>query len=285
MERRFDTLLFPGGKSRAFTLSYDDGVIWDRRLAEMLRSYGLKCTFNINSALLGTHEVGTIDGMPELDVSKIAPEEAAEIYAGHEIGGHGLYHSALNTIGTPRMSYEILEDKRRLETLCGAPLKMFAYPYGLYNDDVLAALRLSGYRGARTVQATHRFDIPQDFLRWDPTCHHDDPMLMELAGRFVSGSERSFGAQLFYVWGHAYEFEGRGNWDVIERLAAFLAAHAESVWFATNGEIMDYVAAWRALEYSVDGSMIFNPSALDVTILTRTEPLLLPAGKLTAAVP
>ena len=35
MGRRFDTLQFPGGKTKAFTLSYDDGVIQDRRLAEL----------------------------------------------------------------------------------------------------------------------------------------------------------------------------------------------------------------------------------------------------------
>ena len=34
MDRRFDTLLFPGGKSRAFTLSYDDAVVQDRRLPQ-----------------------------------------------------------------------------------------------------------------------------------------------------------------------------------------------------------------------------------------------------------
>ena len=36
MGKRFDSLVFPGGKSKAFTLSYDDGVVQDRRLAEML---------------------------------------------------------------------------------------------------------------------------------------------------------------------------------------------------------------------------------------------------------
>ena len=42
MNNRFDTLVFPGGKTRAFTLSYDDGVIQDRRLAELFRQHGLK---------------------------------------------------------------------------------------------------------------------------------------------------------------------------------------------------------------------------------------------------
>lgn len=282
MERRYDTLLFPGGKSRAFTLSYDDGVVQDRRLAALLRDCGLKCTFNISAGLLGVQEVGTIGGMPELDVSKLSEHELAEVYAGHEIAGHSLYHSALDSLGTPRMTYEILEDKRRLEAISGKPLKTFAYPYGLVSDDVVRTLRLAGYKAARTVVSTHDFGIPQDFLRWNPTCHHEEPELMELAQRFVNDT-REFGPLLFYVWGHAYEFAGRDNWDIIERLAEYISAHADSIWFATHGEIADYVAAYRALEYSVDGSMIYNPSALDVTILTRRCPLVLPAGQISCA--
>ena len=34
MGKRFDSLVFPGGKGKACTLSYDDGVVQDRRLAE-----------------------------------------------------------------------------------------------------------------------------------------------------------------------------------------------------------------------------------------------------------
>ena len=35
MGKRFDALLFPGRKHKAFTLSYDDGVVQDRRLIEL----------------------------------------------------------------------------------------------------------------------------------------------------------------------------------------------------------------------------------------------------------
>ena len=54
-----------------------------------------------------------------------------------------------------------------------------------------------------------------------------------------------------------------------------------TVWFATNGEIMDYVNAYRRLEYAADGQLIRNPSALDVTIRTQTDFVTLPAGKVT----
>ena len=281
MGKRFDTLLFPGGKSKAFTLSYDDGVVQDRRLAELFRQYGLKCSFNLGSGVLGHQEIGRAPGRKDIDVSKISPEEVAEVYQGHEICGHGLYHSALNSIGTPLAMYEIIEDKRRLEALSGRPLKMFAYPFGLYNDQVVQLLSLAGYQGARTVHSTHSFDLPENFLLWNPTCHHDDEKLMELAKQFVEGF--SFAPMLFYVWGHAYEFDGNDNWQRIEALAEFMARYADTVWFATNGEIMDYVNAYRRLEYSADGLTIYNPSALDVTIREARESqgTVFPAGQLT----
>ena len=279
MGKRFDTLLFPGGKSRAFTLSYDDGVVQDRRLAELLRRYGVKCTFNLGSAVLGHQEIAKIPGRPEVDVSKVAPGEVATVYAGHEIAGHGLFHSALDSVGTPLALHEITEDKRRLEALAGKPLKMFAYPFGFYNEAVVEMLRLAGYQGARTVKSTYGFEIPEDFLIWDPTCHHRDERLMALAKDFVEGF--ALAPRLFYVWGHAYEFDGDDNWEVIEELVKYISGHGDSVWFATNGEIIEYVTAYRRLEYSVDGSMIYNPSAVDVTIRTAREPVVLPAGSCT----
>jgi len=83
------------------------------------------------------------------------------------------------------------------------------------------------------------------------------------------------------VWGHAFEFDGGNNWEIIERFADFMAPHADKVWFATNGEIIDYVNAWKRLEYSADGSMIYNPSALDVTIRIAWESIVLKAGTVT----
>ena len=281
MGRRFDTLQFPGGKTKAFTLSYDDGVIQDRRLAELFRKYGAKATFNLNSGLLGLDRRGGYPGKPDLDISTVAPEELSTVYAGHEIAGHGLYHCGLNTVGGPLGVYEIAEDKRRLEAYVGRPLRMFAYPFGVWGKDTIETLRLCGYQGARTIRSTGGFDIPADFLEWDPTCHHNDPKLMELAQSFVDNPFPF--PQLFYVWGHGYEFDDCDNWERMEKLLSFLSEHREKIWFATNGEILEYVQAYRRLEYSVDGSAICNPSALDVCICPDMgrPALMLKAGTVT----
>lgn len=280
MGKRFDSLVFPGGKSKACTFSYDDGVVQDRRLSPLLRERGIKCSFNLSSGLLGHSDAGGFPGKPDLDISKVETEEVLQLYSGHEIAGHSLYHSSLDTIGSPLATYEIMEDKRRLEQLSGKPLKMFAYPFGVYDHAVMELLRLAGYQGARTIRSTRQFSIPENFLEWDPTCHHNDPKLMDLAQEFLDGIP--FFPMLFYVWGHAYEFDSDHNWQVIETLADFLALHKDQIWFATNGEILDYVTAYRRLIYSVDGSTIYNPSAADVTIRTSmTQTVLLKAGAVT----
>lgn len=266
MGKRFDTMLFPGHKAKAFTLSYDDGVVQDRKLIEIFDRYGAKCTFNLNYGVLGYKNVITGPDGKTVDISKFDKEEIKDIYRNHEVGGHGLYHSSLVSVKTPLAMYEIIEDKVSLERLIGKPISMFAYPFGHYDDKAVSLLRDAGYRGARTVESTGKFDIPEDFLVLNPTCHHNDPKLMELAEQFVK--QPPFVPSMFYVWGHGYEFDHDDNYEVIENLLKYLKEYEDQIWFATNSEIIDYVAAYRSLQYSGDGSMIHNPSAIDVEIMT-----------------
>lgn len=266
MGKRFDTLLFPGHKAKAFTLSYDDGVVQDRKLIEMFDRYGAKCTFNLNYGVLGYKNIIKGLDQKEVDISKFEKEEIKEIYKNHEVGGHGLYHSSLVSIGTPLAMYEIIEDKVNLEKLIDKQIKMFAYPFGHYNEKVVSLLKDAGYKGARTVESTHKFDIPENFLVLNPTCHHNDEKLMDLASDFVK--RPPFMPSLFYLWGHGYEFDHDDNYEVLENLLKFLSEYKDDIWFATNGEIIEYVNAYRNLQYSGDGSLIYNPSAIDVEIMT-----------------
>lgn len=260
MGKRFDTLVFPGGYKKAFTLSYDDGVTQDKRLIELFDKYHVKGTFNLGYGVLGLKSSGPFN------ISKVEKEEVKELYKNHEVGGHGLYHSNLATLKDPYMMYEILEDKKQLERLVEKPLKMFAYPFGLFNDDVKDVLKKAGYKGARTVKSTFSFNLPKDPFELDPSCHHNDEQLMDLAKDFTQ--KPAFNPELFYVWGHAYEFDRDNNWQRIEDLLSYIDNNREGIWFATNGEILSYLEAYHMLEYSVDGSMIYNPSALDVEIET-----------------
>lgn len=287
MKQRFQSMLFPGGKAKAMTFSYDDGVLQDKRLIEMFDKYGVKGTFNLNTGMFGRQ---TPPGWP-YGIAVFEKEEVAEVYKNHEIGGHSYHHSELTTVGTPRAMWEIIEDRRALEEATGRMIRMYAHPFGTYTPEIVDILRAAGYVGARTVKSTHRFDIPKDFLVLDPTCHHGDPDLMKLAEEFCCQPAR--GARLFYVWGHAYEFDKDDNWEVMEKLLAFVAPHKDEIWFAGNTEIIDYVTAFRRLVYSADNSRIFNPSAIPVyvglpaynkeTYKMSTKVIEIPAGQTVTA--
>ena len=263
MKLRHDILRFPQGKTRAFTMSYDDGVIQDRRLIDLMESHGVKGTFNLNSGAFGQ-----VDQYSHLRVKhqKILQDQVSELYSNMEVATHTVTHPDLSQLPSGTVLYEVLADRQKLEQLTGKLVRGHAYPFGTYHASVMALLHSAGIAYARTVKSTHSFALPEDFLEWNPTCHHDDPRLMELAEQFLqqepNGNRR---VKLFYLWGHAYEFDNNDNWDVIEAFLDRISGQAD-VWYATNLEIASYLEAASMLQYSADGMLIYNPSCTAVWI-------------------
>ncbi|MCH5288088.1 MAG: polysaccharide deacetylase family protein [Christensenellaceae bacterium] len=269
-------LLFPQGRKKALTLSYDDGVEQDARLIQILDRHGLRATFNLNSGCFPqegvTYPAGTIHRRMPLSWCQKTYSTSR-----HEVAVHCLTHAMLTELPQPQVLHEILRDRENLEAEFGGMVRGFAYPFGAFNDRIVDALQASGIAYARTVYSTHGFDIPQDWLRLHPTCHHNDPQLDALCDRFLNEPAR-FSSQLFYLWGHAYEFEEQDNWQVIERFAERMGGH-DDIWYATNIEIVDYVNAYRQLMYSADGNTIYNPNHRTIWLEMNGKALQLEAGE------
>jgi hypothetical protein len=83
---------------------------------------------------------------------------------------------------------------------------------------------------------------------------------MNLCDKFLNADNPRNLPQLFYLWGHTYEFESNNNWEVIEKFAEKMGGH-DDIWYATNMEIYLYVQAYRSLQFSADGNRVFNPSS------------------------
>lgn len=249
---------FPGGKKKALTLSYDDGVEQDIRLIGIMQKCGLKGTFNLNSGLYAPE--GTVYPAGQIH-RRMTGDQTLGLYreSGMEVAAHGLTHLHMEKLSPARCMYEVMKDRENLEEQFSTIVRGMAYPYGTYNDRVVEILRDAGIVYCRTVAATENFDIPADWLRLAATCHHGDPKLMELARRFVMTSPAG-DPWLFYLWGHSYEFEMNDNWNVIEEFAAYVGGR-EDIWYATNIEVHDYVEAYRSMAVSADGRRVYNPSA------------------------
>jgi len=108
---------FPGGRRKALHMSYDDGAAADRRLVALFNQYGLRGTFFLNSGRLDA------DGY-------VGSGEVAALYAGHEVGVHGVTHPCLPHLPDERVIEEILEDRGALERLVGYVVRGMSYPGG-----------------------------------------------------------------------------------------------------------------------------------------------------------
>ena len=59
--------------------------------------------------------------------------------------------------------------------------------------------------------------------------------------------------------------ESTENWERMDRFMEKVAKQ-DDVWYATNGEIYDYVNAYENLVFSADGKRIYNPSKMPVWV-------------------
>ena len=243
-------LIFPQGKTKALTFSYDDAQIYDEKLVKMFDRYGLKATFHINS--------GRINKYPYINI-----EEIGRIYAGHEIACHGFTHAWMRQLSGGQLVMEVEEDRLTLEKYSGRIITGFSYPFGEFNFEIVSTLQNLGIEYARTTDNTGNFSTPGDFLRWDPTCHHNTALKnKELIHSFLEAPEWKT-LPLLYIWGHSYEFERDGTWGEMEQLCKELSGR-EDIWYVTNLDYCRYIKAARNLVFSVDGTNVFNPSSTTV---------------------
>ena len=63
----------------------------------------------------------------------------------------------------------------------------------------------------------------------------------------------------------SFEFDRNENWERLIDICEKLSGHDE-IWYATNIEICDYVAAYKSLRYSADGHMVYNPTLYEIFI-------------------
>ncbi len=263
-------LRYPNGRYKALTLSYDDGQHYDKRLIEIANRHGISVTLNISSSLLSKQDGEFI----------LSASELKEILASgkHEIAVHGAQHIALGKATTAVGIQDVIECKKTLEQQLGRLIRGMAYAdsgiteftENTSKEEIKTYLKMLGIAYARSLMgANDRFDLPADFYEWIPTCHHENPKLLEWLDKFLCYEPNEYCAarpsKLFYMWGHSFEFARKNNWEIFERFCERAGGH-EDVWYATNIEICDYVRAYQSLLFSADRSMLYNPTDKEIWI-------------------
>ena len=236
-------------------MSYDDGKHEDRRLVALFNQYGIKGTFNVNSGLEG-------------DPVRIPQAEYRELYKGHEVACHTVSHPTIGRCPLELVAQEVIEDRKKLESIMGYPVRGLAYPNGSESPEIRAMLPALGIRYGRVVGNTDGFAMPEDFLQWKATCHHNHNLL-EFGQQFIDLHKKQY-LYMMYVWGHSYEFTNNNNWEVMEDFCK-LVGGKDDIWYATNIQIVDYMDVVKAAQYAADGSFVYNPCAQSLWLCVDDE--------------
>lgn len=228
------------GKLKAVTFSYDDGVTQDIRLIELLNKYNLKCTFNLNSELLGRKGM-LIRENQRISHYKIHPDDVKAVYDGHEVAVHTLTHPRLPDIADDaEVIRQVEQDRLNLSELAGYDVCGMAYPNGgVNNDDRVAKLIKdnTGVKYSRTITCNNSFDLQDNLLRFNPTAYHlDFDDMMKMGQEFVDLTPDK--PKIFYIWGHSYEMDFKpDNWIKLEEFFK-LIANRDDIFYGTNKEVL-----------------------------------------------
>ena len=131
----------PSGRTAALT--FDDG--WRNWLTAglpVLQGLGVGGTFFVCPGLFGaTHP--DVAGEEGVLLDEAAARDLHE--AGMELGSHSLTHPDLCKLSDAELAVELRDSKQGVEAITGRPCRLFAYPYGLYDERVVRAVGVAGY--------------------------------------------------------------------------------------------------------------------------------------------
>lgn len=233
---------YPNGKRKAFNATYDDGVLQDVRLVQLMNRWGIRGTFNLNSQLMEsefawTHENG-------MTVRRLPASLVVSLYEGHEIASHTLTHPYLTELPEQEILRQMGEDKKKLEKLFGREVKGFAVPFDGYNETVARCARKSGFTYARMSEFSLSLCPWQDRYYWKCGVFHLQPELKEFVDRFLRSDEE---LALCQIVGHSYDLDAASLWDTTEDIFRSVSSR-DDIWLATNLEIVDYLMQMNRLE-------------------------------------
>lgn len=248
--------LYPGGKPKAFNITYDDGVLQDLRFVELMNRYGLKGTFNLNSELMKTRFAWTHpNGM---EVKRLDADTARWLYRGHEIASHTRTHPYMHDLSEVEVMDQLGRDKADLEDILGVEVAGFAVPFDYYSPMIAECAKRCGFEYARMSEFSHSYTPCRDYWFWKTGFYHIEPGLEAFVDGFFETADELAVCQIV---GHSYDLDAENLWDTMEAILRRVSG-AEDVWSCTNLELVRYLKAMDMAQ--IDGNCVHNSSDMEL---------------------
>ncbi len=218
---------------------WDDGVVNDIRLIELLRKYHAKATFNLNPGLLPEKRqtpawmpAETGGGCNGFSNGHVGLHEIRDIYGDFQVASHGWVHMHAHQHSVEEFVKDAVDAKKYLEDVFQRECPGYAWPCGAYTPVVCRKLLEAGFAYGRTTEYTDFVGVTDAPMRLQSSCHY---MNRQFAEKFRAAKASG---NIFYFWGHSYEMmDCEGLWQQLEMKLAMLSADPEVRWI----DIIDIV--------------------------------------------
>jgi len=141
---------------KTVVITFDDGYANNFKAFEELAKRNM-----LASWFVVTNDLGKISSWSDADAAPaklLVPKQLLEMHAeGMEIGSHTLSHCRLTQASNDQIKLELCQSRHYLSELLDHSVISFAYPYGLYNSEILSAIKSAGYQVAFTTNSGFGF--------------------------------------------------------------------------------------------------------------------------------
>lgn len=213
---------------------WDDGVVNDIRVMEMLRKYGAKATFNLNPGLMSEERMVT--GWMKLGetgwsfrgyrAGKVGLKELREVYDGFEVASHCWKHECAGRVPDDVFMKAAMDARTYLEDVFERECRGFAWPCGDYTPETCKLMHEAGFAYGRTTKNVADAGSYEDSMALHSNCHFMDANFLNKY-QFAKANGHKF----FYFWGHSYElFEYEPLWEQFEQKIRMISEDPDAEW-------------------------------------------------------
>ena len=149
---------------KSVLITFDDGYqgVYQYALPELRKRYMHATLFLVTSSI----------GKKDKNYPRITTDQIHKMSRDYlvDLGSHTVNHDELSKLSPAQYTYELQHSKAVLEELTGKQCLAISYPYGDFNQQVLAATKAAGYQvafaGYSDAIASHlkRYTIPRIYV-------------------------------------------------------------------------------------------------------------------------
>lgn len=212
---------------------WDDGVVTDIRLVEILRKYNAKATFNLCP---GWHKEERRPsrwlwrdddsmGYKGFGGGRLSLKDLTEVYQGFKVASHCWTHETAFRCSADEVVRAAVDGRKFLEDLFQIEAPGFAWPCGHTTPEAAEKMAAAGFAYGRTVAEVQDFTRNTDPLQLASNCHFHS---REFWKRYEYAKANT---GVFYFWGHSYEMmEYDKLWERMEEVIKFISADPDAEW-------------------------------------------------------